>query len=373
MSLRVACLLALQLAGCFVLDRPAGLQVLCGADSDCPSGLVCSRPTADAAGCCVTPETVASFAEANPTTLVCRSWCADPRLTPDAAGGCAPSFSALAAADDSSCGLVRSESGEPGALYCWGAAAANVTRWYHRPGPHPRFSRIEAKGGILCGLDALDASLQCFNLAYAEGTGLLGDDARKAPFTDLSMADDHVCGLTTAGAAVCLPTKPEAVVPAPLPAPPAWKSLAAGTGSDCGLDELGNIACWPARPPELLAAVADRLARSSTAGCSLIAGTLQCWAESEAGKTLVQAVQPESGATFASVAVGGELVCALPQDPARPPACWASAATATPEETGFGSLTVGRAHACALRANGSAFCWGANDAGQAPGSFPPAP
>ncbi|MFM2151651.1 MAG: hypothetical protein RL199_86 [Pseudomonadota bacterium] len=365
--------LVLLVSGCFVLDRPPQLQVLCAADADCPTGLVCAHgPEAD--GCCVAPETAAVLGGGNPDGLVCRQWCADPRLKPTGAAACRPSFSMLAAADESTCGLLTVDAGLKGAVYCWGAAQDTVTAWYRSLTPPPPLSKIVARKDILCGLEAPEGALQCWRLSSATPDGLLLDDARKAGYNDLAMTSDHVCGLTADGVAVCLPLPGATSVPVPLERPPKWKSLAPGTPYDCALDTDGAIACWPTVPEGLLATSADLLARSGTVGCLVKEGDLHCWAETDAGKPLAQAVQPEAGVAVAAVAVGDELVCALSAAEAlRPPACWAPAALDVPEVTGLSSLVVGKAHACALKADASAVCWGANDAGQAPRTFPAAP
>jgi alpha-tubulin suppressor-like RCC1 family protein len=70
-----------------------------------------------------------------------------------------------------------------------------------------------------------------------------------------------------------------------------------------------------------------------------------------------------------TVAAGGASTCALKKD--RALQCWgelvdpkAPVAVPTPVSSGAWQTVAVSGHACATRANGSLYCWGANDSGQ---------
>ena len=110
--------------------------------------------------------------------------------------------------------------------------------------------------------------------------------------------------------------------------------------------------------------------------------TVSCWGRNDEGQLGVDTSGADSAspqeipglADIVDVAAGGDSTCAVDADGRA--WCWgAIASSAVPEPVsttgisgGFGQISVGRAHACAIagspRAGGAAYCWGEDGAGQ---------
>ena len=371
MNARAVGLLGLALAGCFEVATPKGAHFLCRADADCPPGDVCDvRPGED--GCCVPAAERASLEAPNPTALRCGR-CADPRGAGRESEGCRPRFSSLAAGDATTCGLVAEGGGLKDAVLCLGAAADNVTRWYRGTGGGPLLSAFTVSGDILCGIEATATrQLTCRRLTSADGAELLDAEARQwAPNDEVSVAGSHVCG-RSGSQLRCFPLSIDAAPPGGLDPNVAWKSVVAGAAADCGINDKGVVRCWPTPPAGMpLDLNAEVMKRSSTVGCRLLQGKLNCWAETDEGKPLAALVIPEDGAMFGALAVGDTLVCALPAGGGSPVRCWSVGPLAgVSVESGVEALAAGKAHACASYADVKIRCWGVYDQSQAPPVFP---
>lgn len=231
------------------------------------------------------------------------------------------SFSAIAAGDDSACGLAD---GRP---HCWGAGTV-----------------MDADGPLLSptAVDPADLS-----------------------FTAITVGGRHACALTSAGAALCWGTNSalgggqlgngtvtSSAVATPVSGGLTFEALAAGFAHTCGV-AAGDAWCWgsnfgQALGPTDVSAVAEPLAvgvdvtpTSSHAGaglsCVQASSGIHCWGINTAGQ-------------LGRAEVGGPDPQAEPVD------------TPTPL-SGLATGPVNRiiSHACALAADGEAHCWGAND------------
>ncbi|MBI4701727.1 MAG: hypothetical protein HY744_11315 [Deltaproteobacteria bacterium] len=179
-------------------------------------------------------------------------------------------------------------------------------------------------------------------------------------------------------------------------------AISAGAWHTCALLADGTARCWglgqdgqlgngtqkgsitPVPVSDLVGAVA--ITAGSMHACALLAdGTARCWGWNGSGQLgyggtkLKTAPVPVAGLSgTVAIAAGGSLSCALVADgTAR---CWGNnkfgqLGNGTVQEysvlpvpvaslSSATTITAGLAHACALLANGTARCWGRNDAGQ---------
>ncbi len=191
---------------------------------------------------------------------------------------------------------------------------------------------------------------------------------------------------------------------APLPGARAFVALALGATS-CGLDALGGVYCWgagargqlgdgttaersePAVVPGLVAQAVDvsRFAPASAGfACALTTAGPQCWGANDRGQlgdgaTLDRALPaPVVGrVAFTAIALGRAHACALDADGVVH--CWGSndqgqlgdgslvdrlVPTPVPGLSGVAELALGADHSCARRADGTVACWGASELGQ---------
>lgn len=241
-------------------------------------------------------------------------------------------------------------------------------------------------------------------------------------FTTVSAGAMHTCGVTSGGAAYCwgwnregrlgIGTLSPVTVPERVVATGSFTQVIAGWEISCGM--LGGAAaCWGSNRSGQLGAdtKADalvpvpvvqggtfvRVATHGTHTCGLadLDETVWCWGAGWAGQrgTGVLAYGPPEpvagGQRFRDVDVGWLFSCALAADggawcwgtnhngelgrDSAPDTCtWqdgtplscAIVPTPVASPLAFGVLAVGAHHACALTGDGSAYCWGRNDAGQ---------
>lgn len=227
------------------------------------------------------------------TFVACSDVPTMPAGRPDAMPG---EWMAVAVGRDFSCGLTRA-----GAAYCWG-------------------SNFGGQLGTV-------SNNQNLPVPTAVAGGLT--------FESISAGYDHVCALTTAGAAYCwgspdygklgigLAAQPPSHVSVSSPTPVAggitFRSISAGTNHSCGLAVNGTAYCWGA----------------DVDGALGVGGTPPC----------MPGAQPDSVA----------------QDWAR--ICFR--ATPTPVAGGikFASISAGYDYTCAVALDGTGYCWGDNEYG----------
>lgn len=274
--------------------------------------------------------------------------------------------------NDSSCGALKR-------FYCEGPSAAQAAG--------TGFMQIVASSGQHTCAAIDDGSVRCFG---AGASGQLGDarrnQAHAAPVPTVGLPDvvhvaagsEHACVLTAAGEVYCFGT---------------------GDARELGTGDADER--W-AGVRIALGARASALALGNDTSCALLTdATVRCWGHDNQGQNgdgLLnepgQRVQPAAVAGLSDVVqlVGGrEHFCAL-RDPAplndgvTELVCWGNNASgqlgagaavvravgplAVLGEGGVGTLTdamaiaAGDAHSCAVRADGSAVCWGAGGDGR---------
>lgn len=131
----------------------------------------------------------------------------------------------------------------------------------------------------------------------------------------LASGEDHTCALRADGRAVCWGRNDEGQA---TPPPDRFIALSAGRAHTCGLHADGSVQCWGVGIPN------------------------------------------EPGVTYTALSSAREETCGLTNQGAI--SCWTFG---NPPEGRFSALSVGTFHACALRGNGTAECWGQNEFGQA--------
>jgi alpha-tubulin suppressor-like RCC1 family protein/tRNA A-37 threonylcarbamoyl transferase component Bud32 len=238
------------------------------------------------------------------------------------------------------------------------------------PAPPTALRATIVAGGLHSCMVSADGHAYCWGgndhgqLGNGAGTratapSLVGSDQR---FIALAAGLSHSCGLTREGVAWCWgendhgqlgdrSTTPR-TVPIRVVDSRGFRSVVTGASHSCGLDGSGVAWCWGANSHGQLG---DSTARDASAPV------------------------PVAGARrFTTIAAGWNFTCGL--DPDGHAFCWGDDgagelgdnATGTdrrlpsPVSGGlsFVSISAGNAHACAVTAQGDAYCWGQNTAGQ---------
>jgi len=261
---------------------------------------------------------------------------------------------------------------ESGSAYCAGFGAYGETGTIYAPANRPflvagglRFSALAAAWHSQCGL-VLTGEAWCWGLASDGQIGAPvssvctgGDLCALAPmavtgghqFTALAGKGATFCGLTASGQAWCwgsnnlgqLGTGTVDVQPHTLPqavdqGSASFRHLAASWAMNCGLDAAGQAWCWGAARQRY-----DHLE-----------GALPLWSRpTRVADTL----------TFQSLWGGPNDICGITVGGAG--ACWGvrtddglAAPVVAPLAGPLAQFALGEYHACALRTDGTAWCWG---------------
>lgn len=185
--------------------------------------------------------------------------------------------------------------------------------------------------------------------------------------------------------------------PAAAVTPASNARIAAGGSHTCSVDAAGDVYCWGASPANgnptttllparvNLSGSVDTVAATSSSTCALMDDrTVWCWGDWYShGHTTAVPWQVPGLTSATSIAVGGRFGCALLADTSLQ--CWGDNdigqlgdGTITSRDTPAPVLGVGGtgnlggvvaiatswSHACAVKADGSVTCWGANGSGQ---------
>lgn len=291
-------------------------------------------------------------------------------------------YSMIAAGQDFTCGVRAG-----GSAFCWGANVAGAL-------------------GTGAGSDTRSPA------AVAGSPGTL-------QFAQVSAGETHACGITGAGTAYCwgansrgqlgtgntTPTDAPAAVTGGL----TFSMIAAGAEFTCGLTTDGAAYCWGLNLTGQLGVStnegtsnANSTPRAVSGGhtfvqltafrgfaCGLESdGDVWCWGSNLSGQLGVSNVTTRSstpldasnGRRYTRIAAGSDHACGIEQD-TEAAYCWgnneASQLGTSSDETNasftpvavsggaeFSSLTGGLGYTCGVRTDGTAVCWGNNDAGQ---------
>ncbi len=327
-------------------------------------------------------------------------------LEPRQVGGCDPDiecvptptavvgghqFTSLAAGQHHTCGLKAN-----GEVWCWGLNTAGqlgaetadlISGTPVRVGGQEIFTSITAGDFHTCGL-ASDSGVYCWgtNLTLVLGVETVSDQCSGRPCsyspvraggstftaTAVDAGATHNCALDSAGAAWCwgfnylaeignLTLQEGFFTPQPVQGGP-FSSLTSGYRFNCGLDAAGSAFCWGAGED-------GQLGNLEIEPCVTPVNPL-CSAEPLPVNTTV---------VFGAATSGVGFVCARASDASLH--CWGRnsegqlgnggtvpSAVPVPVQAAGGaawsSVVAGYFHACAVRPNGAAFCWGANNNAQ---------
>jgi alpha-tubulin suppressor-like RCC1 family protein len=179
------------------------------------------------------------------------------------------------------------------------------------------------------------------------------------PITAVSAGATATCALLGSGAVRCasendtwLPTLTSAPAAFPRTLPGVFESLSVGVDRACGVTATGQVTCAGLQTssnldgPRVVAAIPSSPIAGLTQVTRVVAGEYFTCALRADGT--VWCLGPSSAH------VTGDPTQALPSNVARP----------VVGLTGVTDLVAGARHACALRADGSVWCWGDNRAGQ---------
>jgi alpha-tubulin suppressor-like RCC1 family protein len=284
-------------------------------------------------------------------------------------------------------------------------ATATGTPIYYKP------SMVSAGGFTTCALET-GGVVACWGAEQQIGTGDTTDTSTPRPVSGALVATivtagaTHNCALTSARAAWCWGLNAlvdttgatvNAAVPTRLQSDIAWKQISTGVAHSCGITLLDVAYCWGFNNAAVAGQLGDgttvnRFAPTPVVGgfsfseiasgadhtCGLTNGAAFCWGQNQSGQlgdgTTQARTSPTAvvgGVSFASIGTGTAISCGLTPQPQGRVYCWggiSGTAVLTPityaTAPAFVSLTVGGAHACALTAESTAYCWGLNNWGQ---------
>lgn len=347
----------------------------------------------------------------------------------EAGAAAAPAFRAVAAGAMGTCGVTAD-----GAALCWGSNAAGALGTGASRMLTTTLAPVAVRTGVrLASLDVGErfaCGLTAAGRAYCWGDNLFGqlgdgsEDWRTAPvpvrsdaaFASLAVGHEHVCGLTAEGRALCWGSnyhgelgdggEEDHAVPAPVRTALRFASLVAGEDHTCGLTAEGRAFCWGSDGGGQLGSAETDTAHVPTpvsgghAFASLSAGAAHtcgvtaqgralCWGANHRGQlgdgrggddtagANREAPVPVAGSTaFARVFAGATHTCALTADGGA--WCWGDNAAGqlgdgtTQRRTSpvavrggihFATLSAGAEHTCGVAADGAAWCWGGNESG----------
>jgi alpha-tubulin suppressor-like RCC1 family protein len=283
----------------------------------------------------------------------------------------APRFTAVAASIWGTCGLDAS-----GAAHCWGFGLSAVP--VAVPGGHT-FSALTSNpvGNRTCGL-APDGRVWCWGLSGGSSSGgqqsqvFAGPDpvATGLRFVSISVGAEHGCGVDVARDVYCWGSNRlgqlgvgasaldggirESSVPVQVGGQLKLDRIVAAAGYNCGLDTEGSLYCWGLGFP-----IDDRSAARSPRGFP-VHGALPISIEAAGEKW------GALGATtnqLCGLSSAGALHCAA-TTPNLPVADRRRQAIRVESDQAFAAFAVGGSHACAIGADGFAYCWGSSHVGQ---------
>ena len=173
---------------------------------------------------------------------------------------------------------------------------------------------------------------------------------QRIPYTQITAGKDHACGLSADGVAHCWGADRfgETRVPSRM----LFRQISAGRSTTCGLRQDGAVICWGRNSigqADAPAGLFIQVATGTRHACALNAdGAAVCWGDI--------AGTPTADYAFTAVGSGDQFSCGLTT--AGDLQCWGNYAVKVAGP--FQALAVGLAHACVLRPDDTAACYGSD-------------
>jgi alpha-tubulin suppressor-like RCC1 family protein len=302
-------------------------------------------------------------------------------------------------------GMLKSEQSPYGEAVSLYAIARKLAEWKYPVKLGLKTAQVSAGEERTCLLTPRGES-QCWG--YDARFEVRPPDMRGLRLKSVS-AGSHVCGVTTTGAAFCGGNNTNGQLgdgtttsryqpPAAVQGGLTFASISAGMGHSCGVTTGGDVYCWGlSSGGQLGSGTADDTARPARVptperfnsvraswmySCGLTtAGRASCWGSVAMAEMSnhqpITLYAPEH--SFVSLSTGMQHVCGLARGGTA--WCWgfnddgqlgngatneafSDAATKVSGGLSFTSVSAGGTHACAIAANGDAYCWGGNYVGQ---------
>lgn len=291
----------------------------------------------------------------------------------------AHSWLSVAGGDDHTC-AIRTD----GSLWCWGAQS-----FPNFEGPTRGTNRVTSSAGdahlspaqigtgtnwaslalgtyLSCGIQT-DGVLVCWSDTFGEYTDGTGPDFHTiaGSWSKISVGTDHACGIQTDDSLWCWGGNDNGQAgvfdtffveePFLTGGSDTWQSVSAGTDHSCGVKKSDHsLWCWGANS-------SDQLGTDHNTGEGLYSSATP--------------LQLGAATDWASVSAGDQFGCALKGDGSL--WCWGSDYYGElgdgPQDDSFASprqltgvwtkVAAGGSHACALKNDGTLWCWGDNEGG----------
>jgi alpha-tubulin suppressor-like RCC1 family protein len=269
---------------------------------------------------------------------------------------------------------------------------------------------LVAAGGYATCVINQNATVSCMGQQPLVGDGTNVNRTSPTPisggvsFTTLRGSATHFCGVAVDQSIWCwginsltdtTGTAAGSQVPKQLGSTRTWTTVAPGYAHNCAIASDGLTYCWGANAagqlgdrtttlrytpaPVYGGYMFSALSAGTDHTCGLANGAAFCWGLNQNGQlgegTTTNRVAPTAvsgNMTFQSIAAGEAMTCALSATGGKA-VCWGALSATTPPQLtpkvyvlgpGFSQITVGGGHACGLTADGTAYCWGDNRAGQ---------
>ena len=254
-------------------------------------------------------------------------------------------FLQVAAGDNHTCALTVA-----GEVQCWGDGYYGQTA-----APEGSFVQVTAEDLTSCALRS-DGSFSCWGGRYG---------GRESPpgLSIERLSEDGSCGLRADDTLACSPWT-SGDDPDSTELPDGLAGRFTHVGDLCGVRTDGSVTCWGANPPDPSEPPGGTFVQTSNLCGITIGGEIVCWGTGQYG----HANRPEQAppGQYTQISAGEFHACALRTDGrAR---CWGRGYGngPTPPPTAFSQVSVGTTHPCGITTDGHLTCWDRRYRGPAP-------